>query len=392
MRLPERPGSINELRRRLATGELRETRTVEFKREFPSNRSLAKQIAGFAVEGGALVIGVAEDPSGFKVAPINCNGARERVEQIARDIPEPPVQIESHILSSDSPGHGVLWVEIPASSAMLHQVEGTYYERGDTQTRPMRDSDVADRMRLREDREAPIQADLHVALNREEPGNGRWQGRTCIVVRPIGASENEFFQSARAPDDWKSFAYALTQPSGMLQPVANRYWGMLKSITHQSAEHLRLSGALFGYRDIEFQESGAFCHLSYCHDWLPDCRDDILADGALLACREAIFIIGAVQARTGQRRMWDLAFSVSNVQGKKSRKRTEERFFGTRFVPEIPRDRYEQVLSGVTTRQLERDPRSLIEQLADRFIAECGLEFDEELPPSFFEQAQASVT
>ena len=242
MRLPERSGSINELRRRLATGELRETRTVEFKREFPSNRSLAKQIAGFAVEGGALVIGVAEDPSRFKVAPINCNGARERVEQIARDIPEPPVQIESHILSSDSPGHGVLWVEIPASSAMLHQVEGTYYERGDTQTRPMRDSDVADRMRLRTDREKPIRADLDAALEREEPGSARWQGRTCIVARPIGASEDEFYRSTQSRDHWESFTKRLCQLWGVLPPIPNRYWGMLRSNTDEFVDANRPIG------------------------------------------------------------------------------------------------------------------------------------------------------
>ncbi len=95
MRLPERPETIDALRRQLKSGELHETRTIEFKREFPSNRSLAKQIVGFAVEGGVLVIGVAEDASGFQIAPLNCEGARERVEQIARDIPDPPVQIES---------------------------------------------------------------------------------------------------------------------------------------------------------------------------------------------------------------------------------------------------------------------------------------------------------
>lgn len=116
------------------------------------------------------MIGVEESPTGLTVAAIDCEGARERVEQIARDIPDPPVQVESFIVPSSTPGQGVLWIEIPASTVMLHQVDGTYYERGDTQTRPMSDRDVADRMRLRADRNGAIEADLAAALNRDEAG------------------------------------------------------------------------------------------------------------------------------------------------------------------------------------------------------------------------------
>ena len=61
-------------------------------------------------------------------------------------------------------------------------------------------------------------------------------------------------------------------------------------------------------------------------------------------------------------------------------------------MPQIPRDSYNSLALGVSFQRLESDPRGVIAELFGRFIAECGLEFDEELPPSFFEQAQASVT
>ena len=59
--LPTRPVTIDDLRQGLDSGDLREGRNLEFKRQFPDNRALARQIAAFAAEGGALVIGVAEE-------------------------------------------------------------------------------------------------------------------------------------------------------------------------------------------------------------------------------------------------------------------------------------------------------------------------------------------
>lgn len=341
MRLPAKPESIDELRLRLSSGELQESRSLEFKREMPANnKALAKQLAGLAAEGGALAIGVEETPTGSTIRPLDCSGARERVEQIARDIPQPAVHIESHILDSEIPGHGVLWIEIPASPAMLHQVDGIYYERGDTQTRPMADSDVADRMALRKNRNEPVRADLDAALRRAEPGGTAWPGRTCIVARPVGASDDELYAPTQSLEKWSSFAREVIQPSGMVPVIANRYWGILKSTTNVGAGDSYWPGQMFGYRDIEFNETGAFSHLSYCPEWLSELRGDIFAYGSLIACRETVFVVKQIQRYTGQRRMWDLAFSVSNVQGRKTGGRSEDRKFPARPVTEIPRDTY----------------------------------------------------
>ena len=384
MRLPVRPTSIAELRTRLTSGELRESRSLEFKRELPANKALAKQIAGLAAEGGALAIGVEETPTGNAIRLLDCSGVRERVEQIARDIPVPPVHIESYILDSETPGQGVLWIEIPASPAMLHQVDGTYYERGDTQTRPMRDADVAERIRLRADREHPIQSDLVAALGRAAPGGQQWQGRVCIVARPIGAAQGEFYQTTQSRDVWESFAYALCQPSGMLPTTPNRYWGILRSNVDTKGEEIRWSGQLNHFRDIEFQENGGFCHLSYCHDWLQDRRQDVFPYSALLAGREALRIVNEVQERTGARRTWDFACSVSNVEGRTARMSNRDEFFTNGRMPQIPRDSYVATHLGVSSQVLEKAPRSVIEALIGRFIAECGLSFDEEIPKSVF--------
>lgn len=369
MQLPLRPRDVSELRERVESGELRESRVLEFKRQFPKkNEALARQLAGLAADGGVIVLGVAETDSGLRVEPIESRGARERVEQIARDIPQPPVQVASYVLDSDRPGFGVLWVEIPSSSYLAHEVAGTYYARDDTQTRPMRDAEVDDRLALRRDRPLPLLEMLDQALKREEPSAPSLHARTCVVARPIGASRDEFFQPTRKLDAWEDFAYAVQQPKGSLPPVPQRYWGQLS----QRFALPRFSPATD--RDIELQENGALAHLSYSQDWYEANRDGVFLPSVLRACDEAISLIGAVQVRTRQRRMWDLAFSISGVEGRTGR--SDRRDFRPPPYPlSIPRDEYREHILGVSTDLLEGDPRSVVEALAGRFIAECGFEF-----------------
>ena len=227
MELPSQPGTVEELREGIASGYLRESRVLEFKRQFPDNKALARQLAALAADGGVLVIGVAETESGLQTMPFGCEGARERVEQIARDIPRPPVQVASHILDAQMSGFGVLWIEVPASPHLVHEVEGTYYARGDTQIRPLRDPEVADRMALRRDRPGLIRQALADALEREQPSAPSLDGRTCVVARPVGSPEREFFEQTSGRDTWESFVEALFPPRGVLPSTPHRFWGQI---------------------------------------------------------------------------------------------------------------------------------------------------------------------
>ena len=119
-----------------------------------------------------------------EISPIDCRHARERIEHIAQTIPDPPVSVETFVFRTDVDGEGVLWVEVPASPHLLHQVGGAYYERGDTESRPMRDTDVHDRMALRADRALGITDALEQALAQPEPvgsqptvGHAWWPAR-----------------------------------------------------------------------------------------------------------------------------------------------------------------------------------------------------------------------
>ena len=142
MSLPKRPETLAELEVSLAAKLLQEGQHLEFKRELPSNKEIARQCAALAFQGGVLVLGVGETDAAFVASPIDCAGVRERVGQIAQDTPQPPVELDSRVLHAAEPGKGVVWVEIPPSPHMLHQVGGTYYRRDDARTRPMSEAEV----------------------------------------------------------------------------------------------------------------------------------------------------------------------------------------------------------------------------------------------------------
>lgn len=152
MSLPKRPATLAELEAGLAAKLLQEDQHLEFKRDVPPNREIARQCAALAAQGGALVLGVDEGNAGFAITPLDYTGVRERVGQSAQDAPEPPVELDSLVLHAEEPGKGIVWVEIPPSPHMAHQVSGTYYMRDDARTRPMSDAEVAARMALREAR------------------------------------------------------------------------------------------------------------------------------------------------------------------------------------------------------------------------------------------------
>ena len=221
-------------------------------------------LAALAVDGGALATGVAD--GAWRVSPIQLDGARERIENIAHDAVDPSVEIVSYAISADEPWAGVLWVEIPQSLAMAHQVDGVYYKRLDAQNRPMTDSDVVDRIVLRQARPQMIRDAMAQALLWPEPVSDALYARTCVVARPVGAGARDLFERTATPDAWESFARDLSGiTSGrraIWVPTPSRFWGIVSHRVVSPDRDWSYEGS-WGYRDIAFDESGAFSHLSY---------------------------------------------------------------------------------------------------------------------------------
>ncbi len=130
-------------------GTLAESVHLDVKRQVGSTdgarRETARDLASFAVDGGALLIGVEEDQSArtWTLSPQALAGLVERVELIAENLIDPPLHVRPReIPSGADPSQGYLWVHVPASLQAPHMTGGVYYGRGERTRRRLTDGDV----------------------------------------------------------------------------------------------------------------------------------------------------------------------------------------------------------------------------------------------------------
>lgn len=145
-----RPRSEAELQAAIAAGGLEETHTFEVKQDVPATKAggkeLARDLAQFGIDGGILLVGVAEPKdasSQWEPAPVPLRGLSERIEQVARSTIDPPLQIRVNQLpSSDDPATGYIVVDVPASPQAPHMVDSIYYGRGNKMRHRLSDAEV----------------------------------------------------------------------------------------------------------------------------------------------------------------------------------------------------------------------------------------------------------
>lgn len=190
------PRDVDELERAVADGAVVETHHHEYKRfgvresgrpRLPS--SLAKSLAGLAVDGGVLVLGVAEDKpsSRFESAPQPLAGLQEGVDRVALTALSPGLRVTVRELRRDD-GTGYLVVLVPASPRAPHMVGGRYYGRGDTTTRQLHDIEVRALWARHLDRRERIADLLTRELEREPVAEAdRTNARLFVVAQPISA-------------------------------------------------------------------------------------------------------------------------------------------------------------------------------------------------------------
>jgi hypothetical protein len=144
------PKTEQDLRDAADGGLLGESHFADFKRELGSspnaNRALARDLASFAIDGGTLIVGLDEDKAtgNFNLAPQPLSGLSERVEQVARTVPDPPLAVlTSTIPSSTDASKGYLLVHVPSSAVAPHMVDNKYLGRGDKTKHYFSDADVS---------------------------------------------------------------------------------------------------------------------------------------------------------------------------------------------------------------------------------------------------------
>jgi hypothetical protein len=160
--MPWPPRSEADIITALNLGEVTESGYLDFKASVgdtaSARKETAKDLASFAVDGGALLIGVREDKPArtFHPEPIDLHDVVERVEQIAGNRIDPPLVVRPREIPSDTDGLGYVWVDIPASPDAPHMVDGRYYGRGVRTRRHLTDAEVLRLHRTRQDDQGRI--------------------------------------------------------------------------------------------------------------------------------------------------------------------------------------------------------------------------------------------
>ena len=177
-------------------GEAVELSTLEFKRELGSgaspNAELAKDIASMTLNGGVIIIGLAEDKrtrTASEISAVTLSGMEERIRQVAGSLisPAPELRIAS-IASPTDARLGIVVVEVPASPQAPHQTHGRFPCRDGVVTRFLSEPEIArlyeqrQRLRTRSDRVGSFDSAFHPD-QRVAAGNGI--GALDLVVNPV---------------------------------------------------------------------------------------------------------------------------------------------------------------------------------------------------------------
>lgn len=187
------PQSEPELRAAVEGGMLAETHFLDMKREVgvkPSDRAeLARDLAQFAVDGGALFIGIEENKATktWSLAPQSLVGLQERIEQIANSQIDPPLPITVRELTlPEDPTQGYVVIQVPVSPRAPHMVGGIYYGRGETRRNRLSDAEVMRYHAARRDTTRRIEDLLQAEVDRDPivaAGEAR-QGHLYLVAQP----------------------------------------------------------------------------------------------------------------------------------------------------------------------------------------------------------------
>lgn len=159
----------------LIDNKIKESLTLEYKRELGGNDEIAKDISAFAnTLGGTIIYGIHEDsgiPTSFNF--IKSKGIKERIESVILSNAQPKIEgckitpIEDQTDSS----RAIFVVEVPESLNAPHMVNYRYFKRYNFASVPMDDHDVKEaifKKGLRRGLEFEISQNLNLAKNTRE--------------------------------------------------------------------------------------------------------------------------------------------------------------------------------------------------------------------------------
>lgn len=380
------PRSVADVDEIIKDGRLTERHWLDVKREVGSNvhhkRDIARDLASFANDGGALLVGVEElRPGQFEVKQQELAGLPERVEEIAHSRCDPPLFILCHPLTGSDEQHGVLLVEIPPSPAAPHMVEYQYWDRGDKTKHRLSDSRVVLLHALRSQRHLTAQQAIAYEMARDPvPASERQRSHLFIVAQALVSPPDLLSQ---ALEDGSTL-YRRIQAIAQEVPGQELFVPNWQSLAHYEprAAGLGLHSGLRGRQvahlgpeeskllDLEIEDSGRlsmFCGRG--SKYSPSQDEDFIMEELIISWTRCLLTVaGELGRSTGYGGAWMIAVGVSDLRGRRAG-------FAQRGIEDyVPysADTYVQGTEAVTA-ELLTQPGAVTRRLVYRLLRGLGV-------------------
>ncbi|WP_341955944.1 ATP-binding protein [Microbacterium sp. LWH13-1.2] len=387
------PRTEQDLTLALDTGDLRENAGLDFKRETGSSdgarAETARDLASFAIDGGALLIGVEEKGGGLTLTPFPLAGAAEKLEQIAANRVDPPLPIRvTDIPSDDDPSVGFLYVEVPPSPFAPHMVLGRYPARGDRTKRVLTDAEV---VRLHQTRREPLDRvqELLTAWSSRVvvSENRRLEGHVHLIAEPLTQLHRQVFESvSRAPNPGP----ALNIIKGVEEALPSALRTPRMTLHTPNDWNRRADGSAWtnltpgrpelvdgteerDIVDLEFHDTGGFrIMLGRAIDFLSSGGGHVAVvndDGIVAYCWRAMLLAQQISVATGYRGLWGFGVHADGLQDKFSQRIAHTRYHGESSP-------YERLDYSMTTTahlfEIEQNPWAVVDRLVGRLLHSLG--------------------
>jgi hypothetical protein len=381
-------------------GLLEETHYLDVKREVSAgrgaNRELARDLASFAVDGGTVIIGIEENKQNhsLRLAPQLLSGLAERVESVARMIPDPPLAVLCTSVPSDrDPSLGYLIVHIPPSAAAPHMVENKYLGRGDKTKHYLSDPEVRRLQELRRATERDGLALLQQQFDRDPvPPSISKQAHLFLLAEPAASKQGMLLDLVHG-SEWRNrlfeFAHAADAPEvrQVLQAVGAE--GFSPSLSWASDFALRSAGAALTYGlasgrspaaangsseedmvELEVDEDGGLrIFMSRLSDSLPsEVGQRLFPAGAVSYARQFVALTAAAAEHAGYLGTWILAAGATEIGGLS----VHDYLLSGRAGPRSDTPDYRRATSA-SYAELVRQPGTVTERLVGRLLRSLGV-------------------
>jgi hypothetical protein len=203
-----------------------------------SGPTVARSIAGLAVDGGILVLGVGENKQErrYELQPRSLVGLPEAVDQIVANRITPGLRVTIRRLERPD-DKGYLVVLVPASARSPHMVDGRYYGRGDNTSRQLPDVEVRSLWLRHLDRRTSL-LDLLAAEVARDPiaPELRASAHLFVVAQPVSADPRLLLESSPGRD---LLAFLRSE---RMRPLIQQQRPYVPSLTSASTHHRRAHG------------------------------------------------------------------------------------------------------------------------------------------------------